>query len=57
MPHYAWSGNKKAGGGSMEITGSSAEGIVIALEFLKPFKSHQHDRCSASIPRPSGDRA
>ena len=37
--HYAWSGNKKAGVGSMEITRSSAEEIVIALEFLKPFKS------------------
>jgi Polyketide cyclase / dehydrase and lipid transport len=37
--HYAWSGNKKAGAGSMEITRSSAEEIVIALAFLKPFKS------------------
>ena len=37
--HYAWSGNKKAGQGSMEITRATAEEIVIALEFLKPFKS------------------
>src|SRR6478609_6918354 len=37
--HYAWSGNKKAGRGSMEISRSSAEEIVIALEFLRPFKS------------------
>jgi hypothetical protein len=37
--HYAWSGNRKAGRGSMEIKRSSAEEIVIALEFLKPFKS------------------
>ena len=37
--HYAWSGNRKAGAGSMEITGSSPEEIVIALAFLKPFKS------------------
>jgi hypothetical protein len=37
--HYAWKGNRKAGAGSMEITGSSAEEIVVALEFLKPFKS------------------
>jgi hypothetical protein len=37
--HYAWSGNKKAGAGSMEITGSTPQEIVIALEFLKPFKS------------------
>jgi hypothetical protein len=37
--HYAWSGNKKAGAGSMEITGSTPQEIVIALEFLKPFRS------------------
>jgi hypothetical protein len=37
--HYAWKGNRKAGAGSMEITGSSAEEIVVALQFLKPFKS------------------
>jgi hypothetical protein len=37
--YYAWVGNKKAGAGSMEITGSRPEEIVIALAFLKPFKS------------------
>src|ERR1700712_4931241 len=37
--HYAWSGNRKAGAGSMEITRSSAEEIVVDVEFLKPFKS------------------
>ena len=37
--HYAWSGNKKAGAGSMEITGSSSAEIVVAVEFLKPFRS------------------
>ena len=37
--HYAWSGNRKAGEGSMEITGSTAESIVIDLRFLKPFKA------------------
>ncbi len=37
--HYAWSGNRKAGVGSMEIIGSTPEEVVIALEFLKPFKS------------------
>jgi hypothetical protein len=36
---YEWSGNRKAGQGSMQITGSTPEGIDIALEFLKPFKS------------------
>ena len=32
-------GQQKAGRGSMEITRSTPEEIVIALEFLKPFKS------------------
>ncbi|MEU0268355.1 SRPBCC family protein [Nocardioides sp. NPDC006303] len=36
---YAWSGNKRAGAGAMEITESSPEHIEVALEFLKPFKS------------------
>jgi hypothetical protein len=37
--HYAWEGNRKAGQGSMEITGSAPGRIDIALSFLKPFKS------------------
>lgn len=37
--HYAWAGNKKAGAGSMEIVGSSADEIRIDLRFLKPMKS------------------
>ena len=37
--HYAWSGNKKVGRGSMEITGSTPERIDIALEFIEPFKA------------------
>jgi hypothetical protein len=37
--HYAWTGNRKAGVGSMEITSSTPAEIVIALAFLKPFKS------------------
>ncbi|WP_180933863.1 SRPBCC family protein [Nocardioides ungokensis] len=36
---YAWSGNRKAGRGSMEITSSSEEAIGIRLAFLKPFKA------------------
>ncbi len=37
---YAWSGNKKAGEGSMTITDSRAnERVLIDLDFLKPFKS------------------
>lgn len=37
--HYAWSGNRKAGQGSMEITGSAPDRVEVALRFLKPFKS------------------
>jgi hypothetical protein len=37
--HYAWSGNKKAGAGTMEIVGSAPEQIDIDLHFLKPFKA------------------
>lgn len=37
---YAWSGNAKAGAGSMEIVGASAgRQVVIELRFLKPFKA------------------
>ena len=50
--HYAWKGNRKAGAGSMEITGSSAEEIAIALAFLKPFKSESRLRFSFT---PSGE--
>jgi hypothetical protein len=35
--HYAWKGNRKAGEGSMEITGSTPERIDIKLTFLKPW--------------------
>lgn len=37
---YEWSGNRKAGQGRMEITSATAPSrVVIALQFLKPFKS------------------
>lgn len=36
---YAWSGNRKAGRGSMRITDSTDREIGIRLEFLKPFKA------------------
>lgn len=37
---YAWSGNRKVGQGSMEITDATEPSRVqIALEFLKPFKA------------------
>jgi len=37
--HYAWSGNRKAGSGSMEITSSTPEAIDLRLSFLKPWKA------------------
>ena len=37
---YEWSGNAKAGAGSMEITGASAgRQVLIELRFLKPFRA------------------
>ena len=36
---YAWTGNRKAGSGSMEITGSTPRRIDIRLVFLKPFSA------------------
>jgi Polyketide cyclase / dehydrase and lipid transport len=36
---YAWSGNRKAGQGSMTITSSTPERIAIQLSFLKPWKA------------------
>jgi hypothetical protein len=39
--HYAWQGNRKAGEGSMEITGSGADRIEIELAFLKPMRNTQ----------------
>lgn len=37
--HYAWSGNAKAGQGSMEITAVTPESVAVSLTFLKPFKA------------------
>lgn len=36
---YRWKGNRKAGEGRMEITKVSPEEVVVALDFVKPFKS------------------
>ena len=36
---YRWAGNKKAGEGRMEITGSTPTSVVVDLEFVKPFRS------------------
>lgn len=37
--HYGWSGNKKAGSGTMEITAATPERIEIDLRFEEPFPS------------------
>lgn len=37
--HYAWSGNRRAGRGSMEIVRSEPEQVDVTLVFLKPFSS------------------
>lgn len=36
---YAWSGNRKAGEGSMAITSSAPERIGVELAFTKPWKT------------------
>ena len=36
---YAWSGNRKAGRGEMEITGSTPQQVEVRLTFLKPMKA------------------
>lgn len=35
---YFWKGNRKAGEGAMEITGSTPEQVEVGLRFIKPFK-------------------
>jgi uncharacterized protein YndB with AHSA1/START domain len=50
---YEWSGNRKAGEGRMEITrAEDPSGVEIALDFVKPFKSHNQ---TAFTIRPEGD--
>jgi hypothetical protein len=36
---YAWSGDRRTGQGTMEITGSTPERVDVALSLLKPFRS------------------
>ncbi|MBZ5737214.1 SRPBCC family protein [Nocardioides mangrovi] len=44
--HYEWSGNRKAGRGSMEIVASTPEAIDVALVFQKPFSATNDVRFS-----------
>jgi hypothetical protein len=37
--HYAWSGNRQAGEGTMQILASGPGGVDVDLRFLKPFKA------------------
>ena len=41
---YEWSGNSKAGQGTMEITESDQSKVVVDLRFLKPFKAQNVTR-------------
>lgn len=36
---YAWQGNRKAGQGTMEVTGSAPDRVDVDLVFMKPFDS------------------
>jgi hypothetical protein len=38
---YAWKGNRKAGEGWMEITGSGPDRVEVELAFMKPMRSTQ----------------
>ena len=50
---YAWSGNRKAGQGSMEITSSTPDEIGLRLAFLRPFKS-SNDVTFSLVPAVDG---
>ncbi|WP_434315569.1 SRPBCC family protein [Leifsonia sp. P73] len=41
---YEWSGNRKAGAGKMRIESVQPDGVGVALDFTRPFKSSSHVR-------------
>ena len=49
---YAWSGNRKAGSGTMRITAVDRDGVGIHLEFTRPFRSSNELRF---VLTPEGD--
>ncbi|ALE75342.1 MULTISPECIES: SRPBCC family protein [unclassified Pseudonocardia] len=51
---YAWSGNRKAGRGTMEVTGVADDRIDILVTFEKPFRSTS---TSTFLLAPTGDGA
>jgi hypothetical protein len=53
--HYHWSGNKRAGEGTMEITQAGPGGVTVDLRFLKPFKATNVTRFDLA-PLESGTR-
>lgn len=53
--HYAWSGNRKAGQGSMAITASTPEQIGVDLTFEKPWKARNAVEFRFT-PTPAGTR-
>jgi len=52
--HYAWEGNRKAGKGTMTITGDRAEQVDIDLHFDKPFPA---DNRIELVLTPTGERS
>jgi hypothetical protein len=51
--HYAWKGNRKAGEGSMEITGLAPDAVDIELRFLQPWQATNQVRL-AMLPTSTG---
>lgn len=51
---YAWSGNRRAGQGSMEIIDSGPEAVVLTLRFLKPFKAENRVAFELTPAGPGG---
>ncbi|MEV8213397.1 SRPBCC family protein [Leifsonia sp. NPDC077715] len=49
---YAWSGNRKAGSGTMRVTAVDPDGVGIHLEFTRPFRSSNELRF---VLTPEGD--
>ena len=42
--HYAWSGNRQAGEGTMQVLAAGPTGVDVDLHFLKPFKARNLTR-------------
>ncbi len=56
--HYAWSGDRRAGAGSMEITGVSDDRVAIDLVFTRPFKARNELEFElVAVDEPTGDAA